>query len=321
MARSRKILLKTDDTMPIINFHYFHDDEHIPCQGSFSKSQFDKILDNIQKDYTLISPHQCLERLEKGIFTDEYAAISFDCGLKSQFDIARPVLNERGVTAFWFLYTLSLKEPVKIEKYHHFRFYCYKSIEDFYNEYIAVVNTLYGIETIAAAENEILETNFLGWSSYYTSQDKLYKYLRDHVLGCQRHDAVMARLIKNKKYNINEHKAKLFLTRENIETLYSTGNVIGLHTHTHPNDIGSMSPADQRIEYQTNKEILESIITEPVIVMSHPCNSYNDSTIQVLKDLGIKFGFRSNYDGIVRGLYEIPRINSTDFVRTMYYKR
>lgn len=303
--------------MPIINFHYFHNDNHPPCQGSFSRSQFDKILDKIQKDYILISPHQCLKRLEKGIFTEEYATISFDCGLKSQFDIAFPALQERGITAFWFLYTLSLKEPVNIEKYHHFRFFCYKRIDDFYSEYIAAVKKMYGVETVTTAKREILETNFLGWSSYYTSQDKLYKFLRDHILGYERHNAVMECLIKQKRYNIDEHKANLFLTRENIETLYDAGNVIGLHTHTHPNDIGAMPFADQRFEYQTNKEILESIINEPVIVMSHPCNSYNDLTIQVLKELGIKFGFRSNDDGIARGLYEIPRINSTDFVRTM----
>ena len=41
--------------------------------------------------------------------------------------------------------------------------------------------------------------------------------------------------------------------------------------------------------------------------MSHPCNSYNDDTLAILRDLGIVLGFRANLADDTNSLLELPR--------------
>ena len=76
--------------------------------------------------------------------------------------------------------------------------------------------------------------------------------------------------------------------------MYKQGNIIGLHSHTHPTNIIKFAKQDQLYEYSTNKKILEDIIGEKIICMSHPCGLYNNDTLDIVKHLGIKIGFRSN---------------------------
>ena len=87
---------------------------------------------------------------------------------------------------------------------------------------------------------------------------------------------------------------KLWIGENEIKELHKQGNIIGLHSHTHPTNIIKLSKQDQLYEYSTNKEILENIIGEKIICMSHPCGLYNNDTLDILKYLGIKIGFRSN---------------------------
>ena len=43
--------------------------------------------------------------------------------------------------------------------------------------------------------------------------------------------------------------------------------------------------------------------------MSYPSNSYNETTIKILRDKGIKFAFRAD-NLIRRAPYELPRIDA-----------
>ena len=36
-------------------FHHFHDEKHIPSQGSLNKSDFKKMLDWLNKNYSLLN--------------------------------------------------------------------------------------------------------------------------------------------------------------------------------------------------------------------------------------------------------------------------
>lgn len=49
--------------------------------------------------------------------------------------------------------------------------------------------------------------------------------------------------------------------------------------------------------------------------MSHPCNSYNNDTLMILKDLGIKIGFRANLAKDVYSNFEIPRVDHSDILK------
>ena len=47
-----------------IMFHHFHNEKHLPSQGSISSSDFSKILDWLISKYNLISAKEYLEKFE-----------------------------------------------------------------------------------------------------------------------------------------------------------------------------------------------------------------------------------------------------------------
>ena len=62
--------------------------------------------------------------------------MSFDDALKSQYDIAIPILNEYGLDAFFFIYSSVFDEnPSLLEIYSYFRNTYYENIEKFYIEF------------------------------------------------------------------------------------------------------------------------------------------------------------------------------------------
>jgi hypothetical protein len=52
--------------------------------------------------------------------------------------------------------------------------------------------------------------------------------------------------------------------------------------------------------------------------MSHPCGNYNDATLDILTELGIRVGFRSNSSiKEIRSNLEIPREDHSNIFKAM----
>ena len=87
----------------------------------------------------------------------------------------------------------------------------------------------------------------------------------------------------------------MFFNTEDLAKLNSLGHVIGLHSHEHHTLIEKLSYSDQKNEYMKCKAIISKILGKSQIdikTMSHPCGSYNEETLKILKDLGINLGFK-----------------------------
>ena len=115
-----------------IFFHYFKGEGHIDCQGALSQSEFHRLLDYIEKKHRIIDAESFCERVSNGCREENTVCLCFSCGLRSQYDIALPVLEQRGIKAFWMLYSNMLTgADVLIEIYHHFRFMLFQTWKNF----------------------------------------------------------------------------------------------------------------------------------------------------------------------------------------------
>jgi len=79
-----------------------------------------------------------------------------------------------------------------------------------------------------------------------------------------------------------------------VRQLHTAGHVIGLHSHSHPTRLQRFSPQQQRDEYTENWKTVRQITGSPAMAMSHPCNSYSPYTLAILRQLGVRVGFRAN---------------------------
>ena len=58
--------------------------------------------------------------------------------------------------------------------------------------------------------------------------------------------------------------------------------------------MSKLSNNEQELEYKNNYKYIKSICKKRILSMSHPLNSYNNTTLKILKKMGIICGFKAN---------------------------
>lgn len=291
-------------------FHYFHDGlKHKPSQGSISKIQFENILKKVGVE-NILTAKEWAQRAEKGILEKDDICLTFDDGLRCQYDVALPVLRKYKLTAFWFVNSsIFVGEIGVLGVYRRFRNEYFPSMNAFYDNFFSTaLKSSYG-----KAVNKELNTfpaNYLSEFTFYTEEDRKFRYLRDKVLGSDGYESIMKKLIQSKGIKIEELAEGLWLEKDNLLTLKKEGHIIGIHSHSHPTSMVNLSYEEQKIEYQKNFEILSNILKEKPFTMAHPCNSYSDDTLKILENMGIRLGFCSNMTKTDYSILELPRKDS-----------
>ena len=87
-----------------IMFHHFHDDNiHKKGQGSIDASELKKIINFIGRANILNAEDFCLRYKEKKL-KKNHVCFTFDDGIKSQYDIAMPILEEANIKSFFYIF-------------------------------------------------------------------------------------------------------------------------------------------------------------------------------------------------------------------------
>lgn len=299
-------------------FHHFHGRRFSPSQGAISADTFDRLLAHYAHDHTLLPAAEYLARATLGTLRPDDVCLTFDDTLLCQYEIALPVLEARGLTAFWFVYSSVVVGGIEpLEVYRRFRSEYFTRIDDFYTGFLCAVAASPHGEYAAAALETFDPTQYLGDFPFYTDGDRRYRYLRDSVLGTQAYDDVMEAMIRARGTTIAKLASGLWMNAAQIRQLHAGGHVVGLHSHTHSTTLAAMPVEQQYREYAENQRVLGEILQHKPTTMSHPCNSYSSDTLDVLDGLGIKLGFRSNMAGPRRGALEHPREDHSNIVRSL----
>ncbi len=302
-----------------IMYHHFHDNQkHIVGQGSISAETFNDMLDFYGKDHNIIGAGEFLQKSEAGTLSPADVCLTFDDGLLCQYDVAYPVMKDRGLTAFWFIYTSPLDGVIeKIELYRHFRFSKFSDIEDFYSAFFNIVAA--NDPEAMAAIHSFDPDQYLKEFPFYTPNDKRFRYMRDRVLGVSKYNMTMDKMLETYQYDIEKNSQILWLNADHIKNLRKQGHIIGLHSYSHPTVMSDKSYLEQSREYTTNKRQLESVLNEKITAVSYPCNSYNSDTLKCMRELGIRIGFRANMVDVqledIR--YEYPRQDHANIMKAM----
>jgi len=323
-------------------FHHFHDENHLPSQGSLSSDCFVEMLDWLAQRYKILSALDYMKKLESGSLDERDVCLSFDDNLLCQWDIAVPVLQERQIQAFFFVYSSLflcdrilrevsregwqqwldrqpiLTNPGFVEIFRYFRTISFDNLEDFYE--------LFSEEVKANDEHRYLnaqelykDLDYLLEYPFYTESDKWFRYLRDQHLGVQDYNQLMFRLMDAKRFDSVKACEKIWMTEDHLKTLHDEGHMIGLHSFSHPTQMSKFSRKEQESEYSKNLQHLESVLGKGAVTsMAHPCGNYNEDTLSILKEMGIRIGFRSSLSvKEIRTSLEIPRDDHANIFREM----
>lgn len=300
-----------------IMFHHFHDHKHARGQGSISLDEFEQMIDWLASNYNLIGAREYLVKYENANLKNNDICLSFDDALLCQYDIAIPVLEKFQIDAFFFIYSCVFTDkPDNLEMFRYFRNNYFTEMDDFFKEFFNMVEEEIG-EEIIVYHQLFKELDYLIEFPFYTENDKWFRYLRDQVLGNEKYEDVLFRMMAIKQFSPNDVVKKLWMTEDHVKDIYNKGHSVGLHSFNHPIPIDKLNYHDQLKEYQHNLEHLTSI-TGKIDSMSHPYGSYNDDTLKILNKLGIRIGFRSNFFvKEIKSKFEIPREDHMNIFKAM----
>ena len=101
-----------------------------------------------------------------------------------------------------------------------------------------------------------------------------------------------------------------------------------MHSHNHPTHLEKLSYDEQKNEYVRCLSLISDILNKPkdeIKSMSHPCGSYNQDTLQILKNLGIELGFKQimsiepekGMKKVNNSYLEVARQDHADILRRM----
>lgn len=288
-------------------FHHFKNEVHPDGQGAITSEDFDRIINYAGIERFLSASDWTNRQLEKSL-DKKSLCITFDDALMCQYEVAKPVLDSYGLKAFFFVYSSPLLGTVEpLEVYRYYRSTQFEAINDFYELFFKIASELGFGEEVRKGLSSFEPREYLQGFSFYTNEDRTFRYVRDLILGPKKYFEVMDRMIAESCLDKEELLKFLWMGEEHIKTLSEEGHVIGLHSFSHPTRMNSLSLEQQMEEFSKNKSHLQNLLGRPITTMSHPCNSYNEDTLQVLSDINIDLGFRANMAPGFNSNFEIPR--------------
>lgn len=301
-----------------IMFHHFCDHKnHLRGQGAIDQKEFEKILDFLD-DFNILNANKWLEKAANNKLKDNDICITFDDGLRCQYDIALPVLEKRKLTAFWFVYSNIYDGYLgRLEIYRYYRTAFFRDVEEFYKKFFNFLGSSQHEEFVNKGLKNVNIEDHLKEFKFYSYNDKKFRFIRDKILGQDNYFKIMDELIKNDNLDLNKLNSLLWMDECQIQELSLKGHVIGLHSYSHPTELASLSKKEQALEYEKNFYHLSNILRKTPITMSHPCNSYNQHTLQILNNLGVKLGFRSNSQLEIYNKYEFPRVDHSILMKEL----
>ena len=258
-----------------IMFHHFHDEAHPPSgQGSISAKEFEEVL-NFIGIKNIIRPDEWIAKLRKNKLKENDLCITFDDGLKSQYDICTPILEKYDLKCFWFVYSSVFEgKTEKLEIYTNFGTKYFEKIDK--NRLQSVVRKKQSMYP------------------FYSFNDIKFRFMRDEMLVKNEYEKLMDEIIQEKGIKIMDIEKNLWLTNSHLKILSENGHEIGLHSYDHPTILSKLSYEEQYEQYEKNYMHIKQVCNKDVLSMAHPSNSYSDDTLKILRQLNVVCGFRSN---------------------------
>lgn len=289
-------------------FHHFHGGKHPAGQGSISSDDLERIIRHVDAQ-RILPPAEWLCRLDSDALTPGDLCLTFDDALLSQIDVALPVLERHGLSAFWFVYSSVFYGHLeRFEIYRAFRTRHFARIEDFYAAFLARIRRSGFAARDAGAVQDAEVTAWRERFPFYSADDVRFRLVRNRALAPDEFEQVMDAMIADRGLELADLARDLWMTNDHLEHLTRRGDVVGLHSYSHPMSLANLPSGEQEEQYRRNAAHIRRVCGVEPRAMAHPAGSYSRQTLDLLGRMGIRCGFLSSMAPAVAGhLQEVPR--------------
>lgn len=305
--------LKSICMLLAVNFHYIREQFDAPYPAIFGKTpkEFRMQLETLSKLGRFVSSKDIEDRVSNNeTFTEKSIIITFDDGLKEQVDLAKPILDEMGIPAIFFINTKILEEP-KLLNVH--RTHIVRSLlsPDLILEHFTSSASYQMLE-----EEQRQKFQSLGSKHYVYDEAKsaYLKYLLNFVFTSDSVDKEFSHLLKEVCF-VNEKAVHrdLYMSSETIVDLATEG-FIGSHAHDHL-PLGVLPKEQAKFQIKKSKEVLKKFGIETK-AFSYPYGSKEavGDIPSYLGDYGFTFAFtmKRGVNMNVEKAFEFMRFDNND---------
>jgi peptidoglycan/xylan/chitin deacetylase (PgdA/CDA1 family) len=271
-------------------YHYIRNDFSAPFPSIFgvTPDAFRQQLKVLGNEGTFISPIQFAENSNDILRSKEnYLLITFDDGLKEQYENAVPILEELDIPAIFFINSINHieKQLSLVHKIHLVR---------------SVISSFVLLDSLKCFTRRELNALEIEKAHHFyrfdSKQDAELKYFLNVLL-----DLDTQRNFINDIFSANfEEKVvidQLYMNTDEIRKLSRSG-FIGSHTHSHL-PLGIYNEQIIKYELEATKKYLEEIGGRIVNFVSYPygaAEAVNDLVAKLAMQAGYEFGFTTNPD-------------------------
>ena len=251
-----------------VNHHYIRDQYNLPYPGinGITPAFFKDKLLALKKHGVFVSAKQIADAVDGIKELPAHAiVITFDDGLKEQYELALPILDEVKIPALFFVNTINSEAKVSnVHKIHLLR--SYVSPEIFFDELQKFIKQM-------SLDEINFETAKKAGADHYIYDDVLtagVKYILNFVLSAEQLHSFTDQLFP-KYFKEEEIAQQLYMSTEQLSILAERG-YLGSHGHEHL-PLAQLSDKEAAFQIQRSQEIIKGITGNPVYAFSYPYGS------------------------------------------------
>lgn len=232
--------------------------------------EFQAQLTYLKNHYPVLSLEELLAAHRCGQIPDHAVAITIDDGYIDAIENASPILKALNLPATFFLNSSDLN-----------------SWHEFYVDVLAYV-FLGSLQLPERLDFDIadhcIRLELTTPEKRKAAFDALYSFLR--FSDAATHQQALQKLTEKLGVNMPARATHRYLTGEEIKILaQQPRHTIGAHT-VHHLSLPALPPEIQKEEIDTNRRILQDLVSQPVRFFSYPYGEYSETTIDLVKEAG-----------------------------------
>jgi len=279
----------------VVNFHYFGDENRYK-RGIFpiNREHFSNQINLLAKHFSFISQNDLVRAIEGEYNLSENSClITFDDGLRCQYDIAFPILKQSGIPAIFFVGSLPYlkRKTCLVHKIHYvLANYSTNEVTEQINEFIQKnKNQESFIKVIEKIKIESLKKY-----RYDEPMTAIIKMIlnTDRVFSFRTREKIISRLFHNLVTDEKKFTDLLYFDKKQLIDLFDRG-MLGSHSHSHKS-LASLSDIQIEKDLKINKSVIEGLVSGNIISASFPHGGkldVNSKVLTVCKKIGFKLGF------------------------------
>ncbi|UQD56163.1 polysaccharide deacetylase family protein [Flavobacterium sp. K5-23] len=271
--------------LTVCNYHYIRESyfSEYPSIFGVTPNGFKNQLKLLKKTGCFITPSQLVEDYDAVVSSKyNYFCITFDDGLKEQFEFALPILQELDIQAFFFANSINteMQKVCTVHKIHLLR------------SILSPEKLMYLLKKKSTFSlNEVEIKNGEGHYRYDTPESAQLKYLLNFKIPFDIQEQIID-IVFNSYFDEEVVLNKLYMSKEELIYLGKNNN-LGSHTHTHY-PLGLLEIDKLRYELEHSKMYFEALVGNVITAVAYPYGTDEACTglvAETAKKVGYLYGF------------------------------